>query len=113
MPDLSLFRWLLQRITAILLVLFLAIHIITIHFIPAEVVNLDNVMGRIHGSTFWLIFYGLFLITALFHGLNGVYEIIIDYNPPTVLRRTVTVLFCLLGVAAFVLGLQTLLMFWR
>lgn len=109
--DGSLIRWFLQRFTGFILLVCLAIHVIVLHF-ASEPITLQFVINRIQGSTFWVVFYCVFLTTTLFHGLNGLYGIIVDYAPSTVLKRILTGMFWMGGLIAFAWGTRVLLMFW-
>jgi succinate dehydrogenase / fumarate reductase membrane anchor subunit len=70
--------WLLQRITAAFLVVVLAFHFFLLHFVnhAADVTFLGSA-GRM---TEWGYFVTmiLFLVTATFHGVNGVYNALIN-----------------------------------
>lgn len=106
--NLTLIRWFLQRLTALLLVIILVVHIIVTHFTSGSI-NFETVVQRIQSSIFWLIFYSLFLLSALFHGINGVYGIIEDYAPSPNLRKVIAWFCWILGLIAFGWGLQVLL----
>jgi len=70
--------WLLQRITAAFLVVVLAFHFFLLHFVnhAADVTFLGSA-GRM---TEWGYFVTmiLFLVTATFHGVNGVYNALVN-----------------------------------
>ena len=74
-------RWLLQRITGLLLAACLITHTVIIHFSGHSPVDMNVVHDRLKDN-FWLIFYAVFLGSTLFHGLNGFYEVIDDYKLP-------------------------------
>ncbi|MBI4835121.1 MAG: hypothetical protein HY811_09930 [Planctomycetes bacterium] len=107
--DLSTIRWFFQRITGILLTALLAIHIITLHFTVSEVISFDTVVTRIQSSIFWLFFYTLFLLLTLWHGFNGVYEVVSDYAPSPGLKRFMIWFFWLFGLILFAWGMNVLL----
>lgn len=70
--------WLLQRITAVFLVGVLAFHFLLLHFVnhAAEITFLGTQarMSQVgYFATMWL-----FLVTATFHGVNGVYNAFIN-----------------------------------
>jgi len=110
--TLGLWRWLFQRITAILLVVLLAIHIITLHFSHQEF-NFKSVVERIQSNYSWVIFYGLFLVVGLWHGLNGVYQVIEDYKPSKGFKNFLIFILWLGGIVLFVWGLRVLLSWWK
>jgi len=110
--DLSLLRWFLQRLTGLGLAFFLSVHIITQHFTVMDVVNFHNVVNRIQSSILWLIFYFLFLVFILWHGLNGVYEIVNDYTPSRGLRLFIGWGCWLIGLAASGWGCYVLINWW-
>ncbi len=85
--------WLLQRITAVLLVVFLGLHLWASNF-----------------ATGWaaLLRAGVdlsLLALALFHGLNGVRTIVLDFGISLAARRFLSVSLTMIGVAALLFGL--------
>ena len=92
----SVFLWLLQRISAVLLVVLLGLHIWSSNF-----------------ATDWasLLRAGIdisLLAVALFHGLNGVRTIVLDFGLGVQARRFVSVSLWMLGFAAFLFGMYGL-----
>ncbi len=70
--------WLLQRISAVALIVLLGLHLWVEHFSsPHSTVTLSVVHNRLNTFKFLLLDYGL-LVLALFHGLNGVRNIALD-----------------------------------
>jgi succinate dehydrogenase hydrophobic anchor subunit len=107
--DLSALRWFFQRLTGLFLTVLLAIHIITLHFTVSEAINFQIVVTRIQSSVFWLIFYVSFLFLTLWHGFNGVYEVVCDYAPSAGFRRFMIWFFWLFGLLLFAWGMNVLL----
>jgi succinate dehydrogenase / fumarate reductase membrane anchor subunit len=71
-------RWLLQRLTAVFLIGVLAFHFLLLHFAnhPADITfaGTQARMSQVgYFATMWL-----FLVTATFHGVNGVYNALIN-----------------------------------
>jgi succinate dehydrogenase / fumarate reductase membrane anchor subunit len=108
----GLWRWLFQRITAIILVVLLSIHIITLHF-SHQAFTFKSVVARIQGNSGWLIFYGLFLLVGLWHGLNGVYQVVEDYKPSNWFKKFLMLILWLGGIALFAWGLIVLMSWWK
>jgi len=70
--------WLLQRITAAFLVVVLAFHFFLLHFVHhAEEVSFVASAGRMEHWTYYSLMV-LFLVTATFHGANGVYNALVN-----------------------------------
>ena len=66
--------WLWQRITAAFLVVVLAFHFFLLHFVyHADEVTFALSQSRMETWTYYSLMV-LFLITATFHGVNGVYN---------------------------------------
>ena len=71
-------RWLWQRITAAFLVVVLAFHFFLLHFVyHADEVTFALSSARMESWTYYSLMI-LFLITATFHGVNGVYNALIN-----------------------------------
>jgi succinate dehydrogenase / fumarate reductase, membrane anchor subunit len=111
--------WLLQRVTAIGLVVLLPIHIVINHLanvskveegiLPGLVVFSD-VMERFESPAYWVVDV-LLLSFALYHGLNGVRNVAIDYGLRGAGEKVVTGALSLVGVAAFAFGVIALAAF--
>jgi len=87
--------WLFQRITAVLLVIVLGLHLWLANFGQASA-SLRAMLG--------VILLGL----ALFHGLNGVRTVILDFDVGIQGRKLATVILLLLGVASLLFGVHGL-----
>jgi len=82
-------RWLMQRLTAVFLVGVLAFHFMLLHFVNhAAEVTLAGTTARMsqvgYFATMWL-----FLVTATFHGVNGVYNALINQGLTGTRKRAV------------------------
>jgi succinate dehydrogenase / fumarate reductase membrane anchor subunit len=83
-------RWFLQRVTAALLVVLLAFHFIQLHFINhAAEVSFAGTQARMDNLAYFSTMI-LFLVTAAFHGVNGVYNALVNQGlsgtPKTVIK---------------------------
>jgi succinate dehydrogenase / fumarate reductase membrane anchor subunit len=84
--------WILQRISAVALVLLLGLHLWVNNF-----------------ATEWAAFLKAFidlclLAIALFHGLNGVRTIVLDFGIGSKARQFLSVSLVTLGITAFLFG---------
>ncbi len=112
----SFWPWLLQRVTAVGLIILLPIHIVVGHLfnisevekgILSGLVVFSDVAERLETPTYWVI--DLLLLTfALYHGLNGVRNVLLDYGLRGTGERVVTAGLSLIGVAAFAFGVLAL-----
>ena len=76
-------NWYLQRITGALLVLLLAAHFWVEHFMTAELQRGNLTYQTIHArisNPLWQAIDIAFLLVALYHGLNGLRNIALDYS---------------------------------
>jgi len=87
--------WLFQRITAVLLVVVLGVHLWLANFGQAAT-SLRAMLG--------VVLLGL----ALFHGLNGVRTVLLDLDIGTQGRKFVTMILLLVGVASLLFGIHGL-----
>ena len=117
--SLSFWPWFLQRVSALGLVLLLPAHIVATHlFNIAEVeegalpglVVFSDVVQRLEQPVYWLIDL-LLLGFALFHGLNGVRNVMMDYGVRGVGEKVTTGALSILGLAAFAYGVVILASF--
>lgn len=96
----GLISWLLQRLTGLLLVVGLFIHINVTHFTTeARLIDFSSVTTRLAESPAgWGIFYVIFLLACIYHGLNGIWAIMIDFKPGPVLLRSYQVILWVVGI---------------
>ncbi len=107
-PRAGTWLWIWQRLTAYGLLLFLAVHLYFTYFAQlgtpgaltfAQVQRPFNVYTLAYALNEWLL-----LFCALFHGLNGLRNIIFDWTTHQGLRRAMTVLLLLVGLGFAVYG---------
>ena len=92
----SVILWVLQRITAVLLVVFLGLHLWASNF-PTD------------WAAFLRALIDLSLLgLALFHGLNGVRAVALDFGLGLQGRRYLSVSLVMLGFTAFLFGVYGL-----
>jgi len=101
---LTAYSWFLQRITGVLLAIFLFIHIDTIHFTKEFFIDFNRVTQRLSSSGWWVVFYIIFIPVVLFHSLNGVWGIVEDYRPMPGLGKGIKAFLWVLGVCATFYG---------
>ena len=76
-------HWYLQRITGAMLVILLAAHFWVEHFMTAELQRGDLTYAAIRArvsNPAWQYIDISFLLVALYHGLNGLRNIVLDYS---------------------------------
>ena len=71
--------WLLHRATGILLALYLPLHIWVIHHLAEGEESFNAVMSTVQSPLFHMLEVGL-LGTVLYHGINGLRVVFIDYG---------------------------------
>ena len=97
-------RWFVQRITAVFLIGVLAFHFIMLHFVnhAAEISFLGTQarMSQIgYFATMWL-----FLVTATFHGVNGVYNGLVNIGLKGTQRKVVAAILTIASLLLLVQG---------
>ena len=102
-------RWLFQRLTAVFLIGVLAFHFVLLHFVnhAAEVTFMGTQarMSQVgYFATMWL-----FLVTATFHGVNGVYNALVNQGLTGTQKRVVGGLLALAGIALVAQGTRVAL----
>lgn len=99
----------LQRYTAVALLAFMALHMIVVHYPPGHL-DFSRVLERL-GNPVWKVIDITFLATVLLHGLGGLYDVLIDYDKITPLRRVLAGALVIIGLVAFAYGTYTVLSF--
>ena len=103
-------EWYLQRITGALLLILLAAHFWVEHFMSAPLrrgdLTYEAILGRI-ANPYWQAIDIAFLLVALYHGLNGLRNIILDYSRiGRTAARVSTVILVFLGVVWAYWGIE-------
>ncbi len=70
--------WLLQRVSGVILVAGLLIHFYLMHFSGPEQLTYASVTNRL-SNPFWIAFNVIFLLSAIYHGFNGLWGIALEY----------------------------------
>ena len=96
--------WLLQRVTAAFLVLVLAFHFMLLHFINHAADVTFAASATRMANTAYFVTMLLFLATAAFHGLNGVYQALVSQGLSGRPKRAVKWGLTVAGVAVVVQG---------
>ncbi|WP_049900449.1 succinate dehydrogenase [Natrinema sp. J7-1] len=101
--------WVLQRITAAFLVVVLAFHFFLLHFVNhAYEVTFMGTQTRMQNVGYFLTMV-LFLITAAFHGVNGVYNALVNQGLEGGRKKAVLAVLTLASVALVAQGIYVAL----
>lgn len=91
--------WIFQRITAVLLVVLLGTHIAILHYVPENMnINFIGVAARLKSVLYLSVDSGL-LAVGLYHGLNGVRNVLFDYIVKEGPRRALNAVMWIVGIA--------------
>lgn len=71
--------WVAQRATAVVLALFVAVHLVTIIYAVRGGLSAAEILDRTRGSVGWAAFYGVFVIAAAVHGAIGLRAIAAEW----------------------------------
>jgi fumarate reductase subunit C len=100
--------YLLQRLTALVMVPLIAVHIAVIFYATWHGLTAAEILGRTRGSIVWGVFYSTFVVAASVHGAIGVRGVLREWGPAIIARhpRRVDLAMWGIGVVLFVLGLR-------
>lgn len=91
--------WFLQRVTAAFLIVVLAMHFFLLHFVNhAYAVTLDDTVARMENVGYFLTMV-LFLWAGAFHGINGVYNALVNQGLSGTPKKVVLAVLTLAGLA--------------
>lgn len=96
--------WLMQRVTGIMLVYALGVHLWTVHVVDSGRLTWEVITARLQDDTLWSIYYLLFIPAVVYHAANGLWGIAMDYNPAPGLRRALLAVFWVGGLALLAYG---------
>ena len=109
MPTLT---WFLQRLSGLMLAFFLITHINVHHLFhditTSGIINFASVRDNLTSSIWWKIYYFLFVPIVVFHGMNGLWQIIADFRLKGGAAMLFKTLLLILGLVLTVVGALTL-----
>lgn len=108
MGKFSTIPWLLQRISAAFLIVLLFIHFWVGHYANfGAPITFAGVQMRLQNALF-VILDSMLLVSVVFHGLNGVRNILLDYPSLLPHNRYISLVLLILGTAIIILGIYSL-----
>jgi succinate dehydrogenase hydrophobic anchor subunit len=101
--------FLLQRYSAIALLVFLTLHMVVVHYPPGHI-DASRVLERLD-DPLWKAIDIAFLFAVLVHALTGAYMVATDVERVNVYKRALAGIVMVAGVLLFIYGTQTILAF--
>ena len=106
------YLWILQLVTGVLIAVFLGIHMVIQHldavldFFGVNAAEATSWTSMIERSSqgIWVALYIALLAVGLYHGANGLRNIILEVTPSARTGRTVTWLIAAFGIIFFAGG---------
>jgi succinate dehydrogenase hydrophobic membrane anchor protein len=74
----GMWAWLFQRITAVLLIVCLAVHLIFTHILGIGEINYDTIGQRVAHGAYTAVDI-ILLLAGIYHALNGFRMVVMDY----------------------------------
>ena len=107
----GLWSWLWQRVSGAILAVGMAVHIIILP-LSGKTITFNTVAGRLRAGG-WLAFDLILLTACIYHGFNGLWAVLLDFNPSPALKKTAGRVLVGLGLARLVYGAFALAPFTR
>lgn len=101
--------FIIQRLSAIALVVFLSLHMIVVHYPPGHL-DFSRVLERL-ADPLWKAIDIAFLVTVLLHALAGTYAVLMDIEQVTPLKRILAGVLIVLGIIGAAYGTYTIISF--
>jgi succinate dehydrogenase / fumarate reductase membrane anchor subunit len=97
-------RWVIQRVTAVFLIGALAFHFVLLHFVNhAAEIDFAGTQARM-GEIGYFSLMLTFLVTATFHGVNGVYNALINQGLEGTQKKVVAAILTLASLLLIAQG---------
>ncbi len=104
-------HWFIQRITGLVLGFGVIFHFLMFHYFGYKL-GLTYLEARDRLiSPGWIAFYSVLLSMAIYHGMNGLWGIFLDYNLKLKTKEQIRFVLYLLGFILFVVGVAILIRF--
>lgn len=101
-------NWFLQRISGIMILPLLGMHLIIIHFIEDNQASASETIRRF-GDAWYIIFDFLLISSLTYHALNGLGTVLYDFNPSEKQEKIIRYGLMILGILTIVWGVAILL----
>jgi succinate dehydrogenase / fumarate reductase membrane anchor subunit len=108
----GMWSWFLQRLTGLLLVTGMILHFTATHFQGHTAITFEQVVSRLQ-SISWQLFDLSLLALVLYHGLNGLWAVALDFKPNVIVKNTLGWFLSLFGLITFVYGSWALMAFTK
>lgn len=102
------FGWYFQRITGLVLFIQVLVHFYISHNTWDSGHDWATIIARL-SNPYMRTFYLVFVALGLYHGLNGLWSVIRDYNMKPGMRKTIFAVIMVVGIFIGVLGFITML----
>jgi succinate dehydrogenase hydrophobic membrane anchor protein len=100
----GLWSWVFQRVTAVLLIVMLAIHLIFTHILSIGELGYDNIGDRLAHAGLTAVDI-ILLAAGIYHALNGLRMVLMDYWFTSRKRAlALTIVLWVVGIAFMVYG---------
>jgi succinate dehydrogenase cytochrome b556 subunit len=100
--------WLGQRVTAVVIIVTIMIHLVLTHFVAIGQLSYDNIGERL-ATTAVLVNDVLLLVAVVYHALNGVRMVVLDWGfSGSGARRGFDVFLWVVGILGVVYGIWAL-----
>jgi len=94
----------LQRLTAMVMAPFVLVHVGLILYAVRGGLTAAEILSRTQGNWFWIVFYGLFVLSVAIHVPIGIRNILIEWL--RLGRAAASTVGLVFGVALLILGLR-------
>lgn len=80
MHSLAVWRWLLMRVSAMVLAVAVVVHLATIIYAIQGGLSAEEILSRTRGSIAWHMFYVVFVLAAAVHAAIGLQNVIREHT---------------------------------
>ena len=101
----------MQRISAVALIVFMTMHMIVVHYPPFHI-DFSRIAVRM-ADPLWQAIDIAFLFFVLMHALAGAFVVLTDVERFSRAKRALAGAAIVIGIIAFIYGVQTILAFGR
>ncbi len=105
-------NWFVQRVSGLVLIVMLLVHFGMMHYVWAEdgTLTFEIVKERLQ-NPLWKTFDLVFLLLAIYHGLNGAWQVLLDFKMSKGMRLTLYGVIFTVGLLFLTLGGLTIITF--
>ncbi|MDZ7797689.1 MAG: succinate dehydrogenase, hydrophobic membrane anchor protein [Candidatus Marinimicrobia bacterium] len=105
-------RWVFQRVSAIPLAVCIIVNVWIFSFKFEQPLRYEQI-NQLFARPEWILFYSLFILLAVLHGLSGLWTVMTDHNPSAIFKKNLKIILIAAGTVLVIFSEWTIIVLGR